>query len=179
MNADSKERLKAMVEKYPRIRELIKTGDYDTLWKGLFDPNFNETLTGPGTAMCWNPMYGCFFMTAFAESGINCKLKEIPDYFAANPITAKFLFDLRIPDGVEKIGDSAFWDCYNLTDIYIPNSVKVICDDAFASSINRISIPERNITIPARFKDDLARIGINRLGYRYPSQGYLDKVTFI
>ena len=107
MNADSKERLKAIMEKYPKIRELIKTGDYDTLWKGLFDPNFNEILTGPGTAICWNPMYGCFFMTAFAESGINCKLKEIPDYFAANPITAKFLFDLRIPDGVEKIGDSA------------------------------------------------------------------------
>lgn len=178
MNADSKERLKAMMEKYPRIRELIKTGDYDTLWKGLFDTDFNETLTGPGTAMCWNPMYACFFMTAFAESGINCKLKEIPEYLAAEPITPRFLFDLRIPDGVEKIGDSAFWDCYKLTNIYIPNSVKVIDDDAFAFTSNRFSItgankiPERNITIPARFKDDLKRIGINCPGSK-------DTVTFI
>ena len=53
-------------------------------------------------------MYACFFMTAFAETDIDCKLKEIPEYLAANPITAKYLFDLKIPDGVEKIGDSAF-----------------------------------------------------------------------
>ena len=175
MNRNSKERLKVIMETYPKLRELIKIGDFDTLWDGLFDVNYNDKLTG-STALVWNPMYACFFMTAFAETGIDCKLKEIPDYFAANPITANFLFDLRIPDGVEKIGDSAFWDCYHLTDIYIPNSVKVIGDDVFALSINRIgtnSMPEkRNITISARFKDDLDRIGINCPGYK-------DNVTFI
>ena len=174
MHRHSKERLKAIMEKYPKIREFIRIGDFETLWKGLLDDNYNDILTG-STVLVWQPMYPCFFMTAFAETGIDCKLKEIPDYLATSPITQLYLFDLRIPDGVEKIRENAFWDCYKLTDIYIPNSVKVIGDDAFGLSINRIgmsSMPERNITIPARFKDDLDRIGINR-------QGYLDNVTFI
>lgn len=173
MNRQSKERLKVIMEKYPKIRELIRTGDFETLWKGLLDYSYNDMLTD-STALIWQPMYPCFFMTAFAETGINCKLKEIPDYFAANPITAKYLFDLRIPDSVEKIGNSAFWDCYNLTNIYIPNSVKVIGDGAFILSLDRIStgkVPERNITIPARFEDDLNRIGI------FPENK--DTVTFI
>lgn len=174
MNRNSKERLKIIMEKYPKIRELIRVGDFETLWKGLLDEDYNDILTG-STVLVWHPMYTCFFMTAFAETGIDCKLKEIPDYLATSPITQMYLFDLRIPDGVEKIGDSAFWDCYHLTDIYIPNSVKVIGDDAFALRSNRIgtnSMPEkRNITIPARFKDDLDRIGI------WP--GYIDNVTFI
>ncbi len=177
MNRDSKERLKAIMEKYPKIREFIRIGDFETLWKGILDDDYNDILTEP-VALVWQPMFACFLMTAFAETGIDCKLKEIPDYLATSPITQLYLFDLRIPDGVEKIGENAFWDCYKLTDIYIPNSVKVIGDDAFAFSSNRISItgankiPERNITIPARFKDDLKRIGINCPGNK-------DTVTFI
>lgn len=173
MNRDSKERLKAIMEKYPKIREFIRIGDFETLWKGILDDDYNDILTEP-VALVWQPMFACFLMTAFAETGINCRLKEIPEYLATTPITQLYLFDLRIPDGVEKIGDSAFWDCYKLTDIYIPNSVKVIGDHAFAISLDRLSrgnIPERNITIPARFEDDLSRIGI--------WEGNKDTVTFI
>ena len=44
---------------------------------------------------------------------------------------------------VTSIGDSAFFDCYNLTDIEIPNSVTSIGDSAFygCSSLTSIEIP--------------------------------------
>ena len=31
MNRDSKESLKVVIEKYPKLRELIRAGDFDTL----------------------------------------------------------------------------------------------------------------------------------------------------
>ena len=41
-----------------------------------------------------------------------------------------------IPDGVTCIGDNAFWNCENLTNITIPDSVTSIGDNAFDGCIN-------------------------------------------
>ena len=48
-----------------------------------------------------------------------------------------------IPNSVMSIGDAAFYDCYNLTDIIIPNSVTSIGNSAFfaCSKLTSIIIP--------------------------------------
>lgn len=48
---------------------------------------------------------------------------------------AEDLIEYQIPDGVTKIGDSAFEDCVQLERIYMPSSVTEIGRDAFANCI--------------------------------------------
>lgn len=77
--------------------------------------------------------------------------------------------DLVVPDGIEQIGFSAFWNCGNIK-ITFPNSVKTIGDRAFLESeIESIILPEnleeigseafcyssglKQITIPAKTKE--------------------------
>ncbi|MCQ2496028.1 MAG: leucine-rich repeat protein [Lachnospiraceae bacterium] len=53
------------------------------------------------------------------------------------------LTQIKIPNSVTSIGDSAFYNCSNLTQIEIPNSVISIGDSAFSdcSSLTQIEIP--------------------------------------
>ena len=77
--------------------------------------------------------------------------------------------DLVVPDGIEQIGFSAFWNCGNIK-ITFPNSVKTIGDRAFLESkFESIILPEnleeigseafcyssglKQITIPAKTKE--------------------------
>lgn len=89
--------------------------------------------------------------------------------------------DLRVPDGVEHIGDFAFWDCFNaegtILKVTLPDSVKTIGERAFFSAgIENITLPEnveeigeeafyycaklKQITIPAKTTE----IGFNAFG---------------
>ena len=51
--------------------------------------------------------------------------------------------EIVIPNTVENIGHSAFYECVNLISVTIPNSVKSIGSDAFrdCSSLTKVSIP--------------------------------------
>lgn len=53
------------------------------------------------------------------------------------------LVSIDIPDGVETIGDAAFYDCTSLTSITIPSSVTSIGESAFqdCSALTSITIP--------------------------------------
>ena len=48
--------------------------------------------------------------------------------------------EISIPNSVEKIGNSAFESCYNLTDLFIYDNVKTIGNRAFSSCYNLTSV---------------------------------------
>jgi hypothetical protein len=55
-------------------------------------------------------------------------------------LVPKGLTSYEIPDGVEVIGEKAFYDCKKLTSVKIHNSVKSIGDNAFGQCVNLESI---------------------------------------
>ena len=65
-------------------------------------------------------------------------------FFGDYDIAVKSFDELQYFVNLKSIGDSAFWDCENLTSITIPNSVTEICFGAFfgCSSLTSITIPD-------------------------------------
>ena len=107
---------------------------------------YKEDLSKPMHAIHWETFYNnantwCDDM-GFAGEITNLFLDKnkhpeyymdyIPEYFLAySPIK-----EFKIPPHIEKIGQSAFQGCENLTKIIIPSSVKVIEEYAFAYCTN-------------------------------------------
>jgi len=125
------------------------------------------TIPSSVTEITWNVFRGCTAMTnlsvaagntAFRSEG-NCLIE-----INGNVLISGFLTSI-IPDGVVIIGNSAFMDLHDLTDITIPNSVTTIRSTAFRntgltsvtlpSNLNRLetqafaNTPLNSITIPA------------------------------
>lgn len=46
------------------------------------------------------------------------------------------LSEIKLPEGVEKIGDSAFFACHNIADLSLPESLRVLEERAFSECVN-------------------------------------------
>ena len=82
----------------------------------------------------------------------------IPNTFNGLPVTSigdsafencTNITNVAIPNSITNIGDCAFWDCARLTNCSIPNSVKNIGDYAFAhcKRLTNITIPNSVISM--------------------------------
>ena len=60
-------------------------------------------------------------------------MREVPDYYL---FLDKNLNEIDIPEGIERIGEAAFYGCKNLQSIYIPASVSRICNYTFYQCVN-------------------------------------------
>ncbi len=66
------------------------------------------------------------------------------------------VFRVELPEGLVKIGNRAFANCRELTDIVFPKSLKVIGNEAFAGCVNLdVAAPERARVGNDAFKDTL------------------------
>ena len=54
---------------------------------------------------------------------------------------------VHVPDGVEKIGRTAFRECYGVEEVFLPSSVKEIAARAFGGcrNLRRVHIPEQTL----------------------------------
>ena len=89
------------------------------------------------------------FESSFDDSGKDIHSVVIPDSvieIGDHAFCFTGLTKVTIPEGVRKIGSSAFWKCSNLTSIDIPNSVLEIGTNAFSycSSVESIHVAEDN-----------------------------------
>ena len=66
---------------------------------------------------------------------------------------------LKLNDGLREIGTCAFYNCESLTSMTIPESVMSIGKEAFGNRGHASCL--KSITLPRRFEDSLARIGID------------------
>ena len=62
------------------------------------------------------------------------KIPEDAFYDSDECVACEALAGIVLPEGIESINESAFYECTNLTDIVIPDSVKTIGNNAFQSS---------------------------------------------
>ena len=74
--------------------------------------------------------------------------------------------DIVIPDGTEKIGDYAFYDCDALTSVTIPDSVTSIGDYAFSncSSLTSVTIPDSVTSIGSSAFSGCTSLQFNEYG---------------
>ncbi len=127
---------------------------------GLTSVTIPENVTNMGKSV----FSGCSSLTAVVWNAKECsgwdRWTEAPFYYIASQITS-FTFgeqvksipyslcenmslkSVTIPNGVTKIGSSAFWGCTPLASITIPNSVTSIGWKAFYNCLNL-----RSVTIP-------------------------------
>ena len=88
-------------------------------------------------------------------------LKKVPDYFAWElPIKS-----IKIPEGITTIGSYAFSDCAELTEIRLPNTVRFVRDSAFQRATNLRKIEFSNqlesLELEALFKcENLTEISL-------------------
>ncbi len=91
-------------------------------WGAFYGCESLETVTYNGTLAQWCAMDNDYELMGYAERVI---------LTGENNRDLKQATTLEIPDGVERIGSSAFYDCTALTDVTIPASVTFIGSNAF------------------------------------------------
>lgn len=125
---------------HPELRPLIRDNKWEELWNtiGGRGPAYDKVQGDlyprdrSKSSSLWGPSAISKFIRVFAEAGIDYKIKEIPEYCFINSDITSF----KIPDGTEKIGLSAFYNCTKLESIEIPDSVESISVSAFFNCIN-------------------------------------------
>lgn len=75
----------------------------------------------------------------------NLRITEIGD----NAFSKTGITSVVIPEGVQRIEQRAFFECYDLASVTIPNSVKVLNSEAFYSchNLKNISLPDNLLII--------------------------------
>lgn len=75
------------------------------------------------------------FTLFFQQNGVDplSYMREVPGYYLFHD---KNLNEIDIPEGIERIGEAAFYGCENLQSIHIPVSVSRICEFAFYQCVN-------------------------------------------
>jgi len=106
-----------------------------------------------------------------ASSTIPNDLNAIGDYAF---VACKKLIKITIPDGIIKVGKSAFHNCVDLQSTKLPNSLRIICDNAFegCKKLETISLPDNLITIGEKAFNGCGLIenikiskSVNRIGF--------------
>jgi len=147
----------------------FKLVDYSLSWKfedGMLTVKCKE---GKGGIPDFNyPEYLLGFRDNRRTPGLPVKLNP------ANQLLSS-ITSLIIEDGINRIGNAAFWGCENLTSVTIPESVTSIGDGAFYNCMNltSVTIPEsvtsigdgvfigcRNLTA-VTIPKNVTRIGLN------------------
>lgn len=96
---------------------------------------------------------GSLELSAIAASAYESPTLDVPAKIDGRPLKAlgeylfvgdgKNLTKVRLPDGLERIGDSAFGDCEKICELAVPASVREIGVEAFegCSSLTQLVIP--------------------------------------
>ena len=128
---------------------------------------------------------GCFATNNITEARLSSKLKEIPNGFMSYNIR---MTDIKIPDSVTKIGQSAFagarltsltipknvtyigakaFHLHHLTELTIPGNVKEIADNAFEGTYKAQTLSKLTI-----------ENGVEKIGSGAFKEGLLTQVEF-
>lgn len=133
MNNIQKYNLLEILQEKPII-DALNNNDFQAIYKRLEDEDdniiYSENLKVPA------------FTEILFKAGIDPfpYLNEIPYYFASNmDIEA-----IKIPEGITRINEGAFFKCAKLKHVTLPNTLEVISTNAFreCTSLEEIRLPK-------------------------------------
>lgn len=87
---------------------------------------------------------------------------------------------ITIPDSVTTIGDSAFFWCTGLTDVIIPDSVTAIGNDGFGwcSNLTTVTIPDSVVSLGSNPFQDCKNLTTIQVSPEHPTLALIDGVLF-
>ncbi len=91
--------------------------------------------------------YGLKFAIITVEIKTGDKIMAEVGFTIQNNVLKKYkgnAVNLEIPEGVETIGQDAFWGCKQIKRVKLPSTVKVIAQEAFrhCEQLEEINIPD-------------------------------------
>lgn len=107
-------------------------------------PTLKKMIIGKGLRTIPSSFCDCIEMDPEEDFLTELFIPETVKYIDSRAFSHGRFFEVKLPDGLERIGEQAFSNCINLKKVLIPAKIKVLSEGTFwgCSNLGSISLPQ-------------------------------------